>query len=32
MGLNEIAPQPFLKIAASSLPEETQVVLLESQR
>ncbi len=32
MGLNEIAPQPLLKIAASSLPEATQVVLLESQR
>lgn len=32
MGLSEITPQPLLKIASSSLPEETQVVLLEYQR
>lgn len=32
MGINEITPLPLLKIASSSLPQETQVVLLESKR
>ena len=32
MGMNEITPQPLLKIARSSLPEETQVIVLEFPR